>query len=66
VIKIKASVKLTGAIFSAGIGRRENRPMSSRPLFWPFCVALLAFAAGDRALALEGSTVTAIGFDHLG
>ena len=39
--------------------------MSSRPLFWLFCAALLAVAAGNRALALEGSTVTAIGSDHL-
>ncbi len=38
--------------------------MSSRPLLWLFCAALLA-AAGDRALALEGSRVTAIGPNHL-
>ena len=35
--------------------------MSSRALFWIFCAALLAFASRDRALALEGSKVTAIG-----
>ena len=39
--------------------------MSSRDLFWLFCAALIAFASGDRALALEGSTVTAIGSNHL-
>ena len=39
--------------------------MSSRALFWLFCAALFAFAAGDRALALERSTVTAIGSNHL-
>jgi hypothetical protein len=39
--------------------------MSSRALFCLFCAALLAFAAGDRALALEGLTVTVIGSDHL-
>ena len=39
--------------------------MSSRPLFCLFCVALVAFAAGDRAVALEGSTITAIGLNHL-
>jgi hypothetical protein len=39
--------------------------MWSRALFLLFCAALLAFAAGDRALALEGSTVTAIGSNNL-
>ena len=39
--------------------------MSSRPLFWLFCAALLASAAGDRAVALEMSAVTAVGPDHL-
>ena len=63
--KIKASVKPTGAIFLAVIGRREITSMSSRALFWLFCAALFAFAAGDRALALERSTVTAIGSNHL-
>ena len=37
--------------------------MSSRPLFWLFCAALLAFAAGDRAVALEMSA--AVGPNHL-
>ena len=39
----------------------ENRSMSSRPLLWLFCAALLAFAAGDRAVALERSTLPTIG-----
>ena len=40
--------------------------MSSRALFWLFCAALLAFAAGDRPLAQGGPTVvTAIGSNHL-
>ena len=39
--------------------------MSSRPLFWLFCAALLAFAAGDRAVALEMSTVATVGPNHL-
>ena len=35
--------------------------MSTRALFWLFCAAVLAVAARDPALALEGSKVTAIG-----
>jgi hypothetical protein len=35
--------------------------MSPRASFWLLCALLLAFAARDRALALEGSKVPAIG-----
>jgi hypothetical protein len=38
--------------------------MSSRPLLWLYCAALLA-AAGDRAVALEMLAVTTVGPNHL-